>query len=71
MIKPSNLKIDLKKQRNFKFEVLTNKDISSFEEFIGAENVLLDVEGYVRDVTKKYEGVGSIVLTPTSTEQIS
>lgn len=30
-----------------------------------------DISGFVRDITKKFTGDGSIVLTPTSTEQVA
>jgi hypothetical protein len=39
-----------------------------FQDLIGEENVLMDTDGFVVDVTKKFSGVGSIVLTPTTTE---
>jgi FAD/FMN-containing dehydrogenase len=41
---------------------------------LGKDNVLVcidEVSGFVVDVTRKYHGIGSIVLTPTTTEQIS
>ena len=57
-----------RKARHSKFEVLSNKDIKMFEDLIGPENVLTDTDGFVVDVTKKFSGVGSIVLTPTTTE---
>ena len=57
-----------RKARHSKFEVLSNTDIKMFEDLIGAENVLADTDGFVVDVTKKFSGVGSIVLTPTTTE---
>jgi hypothetical protein len=56
------------KARHSKFEVLSNKDIKMFEDLIGPENVLTDTDGFVVDVTKKFSGIGSIVLTPTTTE---
>lgn len=45
-----------------------------FSSIVGQENVLVcpdEVSGFVVDVTRKYQGVGSIVLTPTTTEQVS
>jgi FAD/FMN-containing dehydrogenase len=30
-----------------------------------------EVSGFVVDVTRKYQGVGSVVLTPITTEQVS
>ena len=60
-----------RKARHEKFEVLSNKDIKMFQDLIGPENVLTDTDGFVVDVTKKFSGVGSIVLTPTTTEQVS
>lgn len=41
---------------------------------MGAENVIIDgdeINPFVVDITRKYSGIGSIVLTPTTTEQIS
>lgn len=66
--------VDGKKARDQKFATLTNDDILKFQQMIGEENVLLcpdEVSGFVVDVTKKYRGVGSIVLTPVTTEQVS
>ena len=57
-----------RKTRHEKFSVLSNKDIKMFQDLIGEENVLMDVDGFNVDVTKKFSGVGSIVLTPTTTE---
>lgn len=66
--------VDGKKTRHEKFSYLTNQDIAFFKDLLGSENVLVcedDIHGYVRDVTKKYQGIGSIVMTPTTTEQVS
>ena len=66
--------VDTKRQRDCKFSHLTNKDIEFFKDIIGAENVIVDgdeISPYVVDITKKYSGVGSIVLTPTTTQQVS
>ena len=38
---------------------------------MGAENVIIDgdeINPFVVDITRKYSGIGSIVLTPTTTE---
>jgi len=54
--------------------VLSNADIEAFQAIVGQENVLKcedEVAGYVVDVTRKYSGIGSVVLTPTTTEQVS
>lgn len=54
--------------------MISNEDIANFQTLIGAENVLVcedEVSGFVVDVTKKYKGIGSIVLTPTTTEHVS
>ena len=56
------------------FKTLHAEDISSFEQILGSENVITDVDElnpFVKDFTNKYIGIGSIVLTPTTTEQIS
>lgn len=66
--------MDAKKQRALKFAVLSNEHIDAFKACIGEENVLMcedEVAGFVVDVTRKYSGIGSIVLTPTTTEQVS
>ena len=66
--------MDVKKERNFVFSTLSIADINYFKQTLGHENVLDDYDEinlFVRDFTKKYQGVGSVVLTPTSTEQIS
>ena len=58
--------------RHSHFSVLTNKDIQKFKDLIGEQNVIMDdISGFVRDITKKFTGDGSIVLTPTSTEQVA
>ena len=41
---------------------------------MGSENVITDeddIDGFVKDITRKYIGIGSIVLTPSTTEQIA
>ena len=56
------------------FNSLSNADLDKFSDLIGKENVITDVDEinpYVRDFTNKYVGIGSVVLTPTTTEQIS
>lgn len=66
--------VDQKKERSSKFAVLTNEDISTFQTILGEENVIIcedEIYGHVVDVTKKYRGIGSIVLTPVTTEQVS
>lgn len=66
--------VDAKKDRNLHFKVLSAKDIEVFRGILGRENVMVegeDVFPYVRDFTNKYVGVGSVVLTPTTTEHIS
>lgn len=63
--------MDAKKDRDARFSYLTNADISKFEEILGKENVVGDVDElqpFVMDFTKKYVGIGSVVLTPTTTE---
>ena len=63
--------VDVKKDRDARFSFLTNSDISKFEEILGKENVVGDVDElqpFVMDFTKKYVGIGSVVLTPTTTE---
>jgi len=65
--------VDGKKERKA-FASLTNKDIRYFQELLGEKNVLIDADeigSFVVDVTKKYKGDGSIVLTPETTEQVS
>ena len=54
--------------------MLTTKDIDELRKIVGEANVIHDeddIAGFVKDVTKKYIGIGSIVVTPTTTEQIS
>lgn len=66
--------VDTKKQRKSTFSTITNGDIAHFQSVVGPENVLLDqdeVGPFVRDFTNKYIGVGSIVVTPTTTEQVA
>lgn len=66
--------VDTKKERHAHFSQLTNADIARFKELVGPENVVQEQEEinpYVRDFTNKYIGVGSIVITPTTTEQVS
>lgn len=56
------------------FTTISKADIARFAQIVGKENVIADadeIEPFVRDFTKKYKGIGSIVITPTSTEQIS
>jgi FAD/FMN-containing dehydrogenase len=65
--------VDIKKERK-NFTTLTNADIKAFKEIVGTENVvsdLDDVQPFVMDFTKKYVGVGSVVILPTTTEQVS
>jgi len=41
---------------------------------VGAENVIQDVDEinpFVKDFTNKYVGIGSVVVTPLTTEHIS
>lgn len=66
--------VDVKKKRNGVFKTVSEADISKFESLIGKENVICEgdeIQPYVKDFTNKYVGIGSIVLTPTTTEQIS
>ena len=45
-----------------------------FSGIVGGENVIQDadeLDPFVKDFTSKYVGVGSIVITPTTTEQVS
>ena len=66
--------VDVKKERISVFNSLSNADLEKFSDLIGKENVITDVDEinpYVRDFTNKYVGIGSVVLTPTTTEQIS
>lgn len=66
--------VDAKKQRNTQFTMIQNEDIARFQEIVGKENVIVDedeITPYVRDFTNKYIGVGSVVVTPTTTEQVS
>lgn len=65
--------VDVKKARK-EFATLTNADIQRFTDILGSENVVQEIDEvapYVMDFTKKYVGVGSVVLTPTTTEQVS
>ena len=64
----------MKKPRSDAFKVLTTKDIDELKKILGAGNVIQDeddIDGFVKDITKKYIGIGSIVLTPSTTEEIS
>jgi len=64
----------VKKPRSDAFKVLTTKDIDELKKILGAGNVIQDeddIDGFVKDITKKYIGIGSIVLTPSTTEEIS
>lgn len=66
--------VDAKKERNYDFSTLTNADIARFHEIVGPENVIQDqdeISPFVRDFTNKYIGIGSVVITPTTTEQVS
>lgn len=66
--------VDVKKERDARFSYLTNADINKFEAMLGKENVVCDVDElqpFVMDFTKKYVGIGSVVLTPTTTEQVA
>ena len=63
--------VDAKKERKSQFATLTNQDIANLQKIVGPENVLNDhdeINPFVRDFTNKYIGVGSIVITPTTTE---
>ena len=51
--------------------MINNEDIACFENIVGKENVLVEqdeITPFVRDFTNKYIGVGSVVVTPTTTE---
>jgi hypothetical protein len=66
--------VDVKKERISSFATLTQADLNKFEQIVGKENIISDIDEinpFVMDFTKKYKGIGSIVLTPTTTEQIS
>lgn len=66
--------VDGKKDRGASFKVLSKADITRFEEILGAANVIQDLDEigpFVQDFTKKYTGIGSVVLTPSTTEEIS
>jgi predicted amidohydrolase len=63
--------VDVKKDRISAFTSLSKADLDKFSELIGKENVITDVDEinpFVRDFTNKYVGIGSVVLTPTTTE---
>lgn len=63
--------VDAKKERDLRFASVTHEHILMFQDLIGEENVLVtefDIQGFTVDVTRKYMGDGSIVLTPTTTE---
>ena len=63
--------VDVKKDRISTFTSLSKVDLQMFSELIGKENVITDVDEinpFVRDFTNKYVGIGSVVLTPTTTE---
>lgn len=67
----SHSKVDVATTR---FEKLNNKDIEYFKSIVGAQNVIIEkeeIEPYNIDFTKKYKGACSMVITPTSTEEIS
>ena len=54
--------------------MLSQSDLQKFAEIVGPENVISDIDEinpFVRDFTNKYVGIGSIVLTPSTTEEIS
>ena len=56
------------------FTTLSAEHVEWFQSEIGKENVVLDgdeVSPFVIDITRKFSGIGSIVLTPTTTEQVS
>ena len=66
--------VDAKKPRGEHFAVLTQQDVDFFKNQIGETNVIEDtdeISPFVKDFTKKYMGIGSIVLTPSTTEEIS
>jgi FAD/FMN-containing dehydrogenase len=57
-----------------RFEKLNDQDIVYFKNIVGAQNVIIEkeeIEPYNIDFTKKYKGTCSMVITPTSTEEIS
>lgn len=63
-------------QRHSAFNKLSDKDIAHFETVLGSSNnaVITDsseVAGYNIDWTKKYSGPGSIVLKPSSNEEVA
>lgn len=64
----------MKQARNASFAVVNEKDIFTFEMLVGVENVIRDEEvlqAYNLDFTKKYRGNSKLVLTPTTSEQVS
>lgn len=66
--------VDAKKTRISEFSTINNDDVRKFQDMVGPENVLIEedeINPFVRDFTNKYIGVGSVVITPTTTEQIS
>lgn len=66
--------VDVKKERITHFSMIENQDISRFQGIVGKENVLVEqdeITPFVRDFTNKYIGIGSVVITPSTTEQVS
>jgi hypothetical protein len=66
--------VDLKKDRINSFATLSQADINQFASIVGEANVISEIDEiapFVKDFTNKYVGIGSIVITPSTTEQIS
>ena len=63
--------VEKRKERNSVFSTLSNQDLKEFAKIVGADNVLVDndeISPFVIDITRKFSGIGSVVVTPTTTE---
>ena len=66
--------MEKRRERNSDFATLTNNDIIKLAEIVGKENVMIDADEisfFTTDITRKFSGLGSVVVTPRSTEQVS
>ena len=66
--------VEKRRERNTEFTTLTNQDLRNLAEIVGEENVLIDsdeISFYTIDITRKFSGLGSVVVTPRTTEQVS
>jgi hypothetical protein len=63
--------VDVKTARDTKYKVIDQADLAQFQSIVTDKNVFQasdEISPFVVDFTKKYKGVGSVVITPESTE---